>query len=222
MGWRKGKLHFCCCFIKTKDLSTLTCCNLLHCEKIANIRSFPGPYFPAFGLNKETYSVSLRIQSLCGKIRTRKTPNMDTSHIVLLSSIFRLFPRRGPSLLKYWHKQTTLNIPRQDYDWRMYSSILDILVCLRFISLLGLLYFIRQNLLFQKHFCILRFLRSLTVDVFDEARTQNLFIRRWKTKFFGHKGLYGQNDYVSLFFFALLYLAQFPSHKKSSWWISSQ
>ena len=110
MGWRKGKLHFCCCFIKTKDLSTLTCCNLLHCEKIANIRSFPGPYFPAFGLNKETYSVSLRIQSLCGKIRTRKTPNMDNSHVVLLSSIFRLFPRRGPSLLKYWHKQTTLKI----------------------------------------------------------------------------------------------------------------
>ena len=169
MGWRKGKLHFCCCFIKTKDLSTLTCCNLLHCEKIANIRSFPGPYFPAFELNKETYSVSLRIQSLGGKIRTRKTPNMDTFHVVLLSSIFRLFPRRGPSLLKYWHKQTTLNIPRQDYDWRMYSSILDILVCLRFISLLGLLYFIRQNLLFQKHFCILRFLRSLTVDVFVMA-----------------------------------------------------
>ena len=169
MGWRKGKLHFCCCFIKTKDLSTLTCCNLLHCEKIGNIRSFPGPYFPAFELNKETYSVSLRIQSLCGKIRTRKTPNMDTFHVVLLSSIFRLFPRRGPRLLKYWHKQTTLNIPRQDYDWRMYSSILDILVCLRFISLLGLLYFIRQNLLFQKHFCILRFLRSLTVDVFVMA-----------------------------------------------------
>ena len=169
MGWRKGKLHFCCCFIKTKDLSTLTCCNLLHCEKIANIRSFPGPYFPAFGLNKETYSVSLRIQSLCGKIRTRKTPNMDTSHVVLLSSIFRLFPRRGPTLLKYWHKQTTLKIPRQDYDWRMYSSILDILVCLQFISLLDLLYFLRQNLLFQKHFCILRFLRSLTVDVFVMA-----------------------------------------------------
>ena len=219
MGWRKGKLHFCCCFIKTKDL--LTCCNLLHCEKIANIRSFPGPYFPAFGLNKETYSVSLRIQSLCGKIQTRKTPNMDTSQVVLLSSIFRLFPRRGPSLLKYWH-----NISRQDYDWRMYSSILDILVCLRFISLLGLLYFIRQNLLFQKHFWILRFLRSLTVDVFVMALIR-LELRTYsfvggKLNFFGHKGLYGQNDYVSLFFFALLYLVQFPSHKQSSWWISSQ
>ena len=30
-----------------------------------------GPYFPAFGLNTERYFVSLRIQSECGKIRTR-------------------------------------------------------------------------------------------------------------------------------------------------------
>ena len=33
---------------------------------------FCGPYFPAFGLNTERYFVSLRIQSECGKIRTRK------------------------------------------------------------------------------------------------------------------------------------------------------
>ena len=33
---------------------------------------FSGPYFPAFGLNTERYEVSLRIQSECGKIRTRK------------------------------------------------------------------------------------------------------------------------------------------------------
>ena len=30
-----------------------------------------GPYFPAFGLNKERYFVFLRIESECGKIRTR-------------------------------------------------------------------------------------------------------------------------------------------------------
>ena len=30
-----------------------------------------GPYFPAFGLNTKRYKVSLRIQSKCGKIRTR-------------------------------------------------------------------------------------------------------------------------------------------------------
>ena len=40
------------------------------------------PHFPAFGLNTERYSVSLRIQSECGKIRTSKTPYLDTFHVV--------------------------------------------------------------------------------------------------------------------------------------------
>ena len=43
-------------------------------EKSVRIRSFSGPYFPAFG--------SLLIQSKCRKIRTRKTPNRDTFHAV--------------------------------------------------------------------------------------------------------------------------------------------
>ena len=34
-----------------------------------------GPHFPTFGLNMERYSVSLRIQSKCGKKGTRITPN---------------------------------------------------------------------------------------------------------------------------------------------------
>ena len=46
---------------------------ILHCVKSVRIQSFSGPYFPAFGLNTERYSVSLRIQSKRGKIRTRKT-----------------------------------------------------------------------------------------------------------------------------------------------------
>ena len=37
--------------------------NLDHCVKGVRIRSYSGPYFPAFGLNKERHSVSLRIQS---------------------------------------------------------------------------------------------------------------------------------------------------------------
>ena len=53
-----------------------------HCVKSVRIRSYPGQYFPAFGLNTERYSVSLRIQSECGKIRTRITPNTDTFHVV--------------------------------------------------------------------------------------------------------------------------------------------
>ena len=50
--------------------------------KSVQIRSFSGPDFPAFGLNTERYEVSHRIQSECGKIRTRKTPYLDTFHTV--------------------------------------------------------------------------------------------------------------------------------------------
>ena len=35
-------------------------------------------HFPAFGLNTEKYTVCIRIQSECGKIRTRIIPNTDT------------------------------------------------------------------------------------------------------------------------------------------------
>ena len=49
-----------------------------HCVESIRIRRFSGQYFPAFGLNTEylsvfsPYGVYLRIQSKCGKIRTRK------------------------------------------------------------------------------------------------------------------------------------------------------
>ena len=42
-------------------------------------------YFPTSGLNTERYGASLRIQSECGKIRTRKTPNMDAFHAVIIT-----------------------------------------------------------------------------------------------------------------------------------------
>ena len=42
------------------------------------------PYFPILGLNTETYGVNLRIQSECGKIQTRKTPNKNAFHAVLV------------------------------------------------------------------------------------------------------------------------------------------
>ena len=60
----------------------------LRCVKGVRIRSYSGPYFPAFGLNTERYSVSLRIQSECGKIRTRITPNTETFHAVLIAIQF--------------------------------------------------------------------------------------------------------------------------------------
>ena len=58
---------------------------LFHCVKCVRIRSYSGPYFPAFRLNTERYGVSLLIQSECGKIRTRITPNTDTFHAVVVS-----------------------------------------------------------------------------------------------------------------------------------------
>ena len=44
----------------------------LHCVERVQHGVFSGPYFPGFGLKTERYSVSLRDQPECGKIRTRK------------------------------------------------------------------------------------------------------------------------------------------------------
>ena len=46
--------------------------------KSVRVQSYSCPYFPEFGLNTERHEVSLHIQSECGKIRTRITPNTDT------------------------------------------------------------------------------------------------------------------------------------------------
>ena len=56
----------------------------IHCVKSVRIWSYSGPHFPAFGLNKERYVVSQihSIQSECGKMWTRITPNTDTSYAV--------------------------------------------------------------------------------------------------------------------------------------------
>ena len=69
---------------------------ILHCVKNVCIWSYSGLYFPAFGLNMEIYSSSLRIQSEYGKMRTRITPNTDTFYAVLCSDGILLqinFPR---------------------------------------------------------------------------------------------------------------------------------
>ena len=52
--------------------------------------SFSGHYFPAFELNTNRYSVSLRIQFEYGKIRIRKTLNTGTFQILILI-FYRLF-----------------------------------------------------------------------------------------------------------------------------------
>ena len=62
-----------------------------HCVKSVRTRSFSGPDFPAFRLHMERYSVSLRIQSECGKIRTRKTPNTNTFQAVSFKQMYLFF-----------------------------------------------------------------------------------------------------------------------------------
>ena len=78
-------------YLKTTASKEFSCefCEIfqsnLCCVKNVFIRSFSGPHFLAFGLNTERYKVTIRIQSECEKIRTRKTPNMDTFHAVLFT-----------------------------------------------------------------------------------------------------------------------------------------
>ena len=57
-----------------------------HCVKNVRIRSFPSPYFPAFGLNTQIYPVNIHIQSKCSNIQTRKTTNKGTFFAVCVSS----------------------------------------------------------------------------------------------------------------------------------------
>ena len=54
---------------------------LITAWKVFKYGLFSGPYFSAFGLNAKRY-VSLRIQSKCGKTRTRKKLRIWTLHAV--------------------------------------------------------------------------------------------------------------------------------------------
>ena len=75
------KIKFRCFCIGTVINCTLKVSNK-QCMKIVRIRSFSGPLFPAFILSTERYEVFFRIQSKCGKLRTRKTPNTNIFHAV--------------------------------------------------------------------------------------------------------------------------------------------
>ena len=61
------------------------------CVKIVRIWSYSGPHFPEFALNMQRYSLSLRIQSECGKMRTIITPNTDPFYAVVSTYFFHFF-----------------------------------------------------------------------------------------------------------------------------------
>ena len=63
-------------YIKTKQIVS-------HCVKSVQIRSFSGPYFPAFGMNTEKYSEILSQNA--GKYGQEKTTYLGTFHAVSYS-----------------------------------------------------------------------------------------------------------------------------------------
>ena len=93
-----------------------------HYLKSVHIRSYSGPHFPAFGMNREIYGVSRRIQSKCGKMRTRITPNMDTFHAVLIKigrSFFKLtfliYSNDSPCNFNFTGKNCPISINKYHY-----------------------------------------------------------------------------------------------------------
>ena len=64
--------------------------------KVSKYRVFSGPYFPVFRLNTEIYSVNLRIQSECRRIRIRKDSvfgHISRGDLVLTLSCKKIFSR---------------------------------------------------------------------------------------------------------------------------------
>ena len=81
--------------------------------------------FPAFRLNTERYSVSLRIQSKCGKIQTRINPNMDTFYAVidLVVKLFSVGHSHLGAIIELWNHISALNIRRLFFCFLVFFSI---------------------------------------------------------------------------------------------------
>ena len=111
----------------------------VYCVKRVCIRSFSGPYFPAFGLNTESSEVSLRIQSECEKMRPGETPKTDTfdavvvcyDKIIYYRDIFRILSsicdraflqKQLTPFIRYifWQKRTVTDV----FFCRQYASLL--------------------------------------------------------------------------------------------------
>ena len=74
------------CFSIQVPRTGYICAN--HCVKGDRIWSFLVHIFPhsdMLGLNTEIYCENLRIQSECGEMRTRKTPNTDNFYVAHFS-----------------------------------------------------------------------------------------------------------------------------------------
>ena len=104
--------------------------SLIHCVKTVRVRRFSGPYFPPFVLNTERYSVSLHIQSECGKIRTRKTTNTDnfiqwSQLIFTIKKVFLEAAKQAP--LTPFNKKVLMNANKHAVDqsvcWTLFLNL---------------------------------------------------------------------------------------------------
>ena len=71
----------------TKFTVNLISNKMLLCKNCPNTDS-SGQYFLAFGRNTEIHSLSLRIQSIYGKLRIKNTPYLHTFHAVKVITHF--------------------------------------------------------------------------------------------------------------------------------------
>ena len=82
----------------------------IHCVKSDRIRNYSDLYFTAFGLH---------IQSECGKIRTRITPNMVTFYAVIYtpknSLTFSMNIWLTASFQAHWNQQTLIWLAQEEY-----------------------------------------------------------------------------------------------------------
>ena len=111
-----------------------------HCVKSVCIQIYSGPHFLEFGLNAERYSVSLRIQSECGKMRSRITRNTYTFDALFINykSFIRSYLDYGDNIVEKTFRNY-FNI-----NQKLFSTM-----PLNF-SLYNNLYFVRIRFLFWK------------------------------------------------------------------------
>ena len=127
-----------------------------------------GPCFPAFELNTERYSVSLCIQSECGKIRTRKTPYLDTFlvsfklntlsdmkpvlfgrtyEIIMRSSYFKMIMYITTALRKMWENAVQLKYVVFLHIFRSAAVFIRIKCCTKMLLRCSFKIFIGNGLL---------------------------------------------------------------------------
>ena len=108
-----------------------------HCVKSVRILSYSGLHFPSFGQNTERYGVSHRIQSECGKIRTRITPNTDTFHAVnnsfiSLKKLRKLFSQNKSLFWKILPKHAIIEQLHVNFLWEISHSFDELVTTIVF------------------------------------------------------------------------------------------